>query len=178
MPESKINSSPEDASARAREQAAEYESVFSPTILELDSGETIEIPPNPNLNLLDDDRQEAYEELLFETESYDRGPDLVIPPQKDKDGNVIIEGERLPGPLLTPYRKAGKLVKPPHTVRVVKAVLGEDQYAKLRKGGKSAGDVWKIWSMQGLGVADRQKRDSKSAGSAVDSAPVPEADTP
>lgn len=156
--------------SEAREQAKAYDGLFAPTPLELDDGTTIDIPPHPNLRMLDDDRQEAYEELLFEVESYDRGPDIFIPEQKVKDssGNeMVLPSETKQGDLLVPYRKDGKLVKPPHTVKVVIAALGEDVYARLRAGGRSAADVWRVWNQQGLNIAERQDNDSKSDGGAV-----------
>lgn len=148
----------------AREQAAAYDSVFASTPLDLDDGTVIDIPPHPNLRLLDDERLEAYEELLFEAESYDRGPDIYIPEQKVKDsaGNeMVLPAETKPGDLLVPYRKDGELVRPPYNVRVVIAALGHDDYARLRDGGRSAADVWRIWNQQGMTIAERQATDPK-----------------
>lgn len=173
-----------EAAAEARAQAVEYDSVFSPITLTLDDGEVIEIPPHPNLRILDDDILAAYEELIFEAESYDRGPEIYIPEQKAKDraGNEItLPSETRPGALLVPYRKNGKLISPPHTVRVVQVVLGEQDYARLRAGkidGRrgSAGEVWRIWNEQSQRLLDRQRADSKSDGGGVDLAPVPAPD--
>lgn len=161
-----------DNGRRAAEQAKAYKSLFDPQPLKLNNGDTIKIPPPPSWRLLDDDTLEAYDELMFETESYDRAPDIFIPEQtiKDTAGNEIkLAAETKKGPLLEPYRKTGadgvaRLIKPPHTVRVVQVVLGEDTYAKLRAGGKSAADVWRIWNQMGLDIADRQRDDSKSDG--------------
>jgi hypothetical protein len=145
-----------DAAGRAREQAAAYESIFAPTPLQLDNDQgVIEIPPHPNLHMLDDDRQQAYDELLFEIESYDREPDLLIPEQT-LDSGMVLPAETKRGALLVPYRKDGQLIKPPHSVRVVQAALGDTEYARLRAGGKSAADVWRIWNDQGLRAADRE----------------------
>lgn len=166
----------------AREQAEAYESLFAPRHLELDDGETIQIPPHPNLGMWDDEQQAEYEELLFETESYDRGPDVFIPEQRlrDKDGTetgVVLPAETRPGPLLTPYRKQGELVKPPHSVRIVQAALGEDGYKRLREGGRSAADVWRIWNKQGFELTDRQKSGPKDAESDMDLETVPTPDS-
>lgn len=173
---------PSSAGRQAREQASAYRSVFAPTILELDGGVSVEIPPHPNLRMLDDDRQEAYEELLFETESYDRGPEIFIPEQRirDADGNdtgVVLPAETRPGRLLEPYRKDGQLVKPPHSVRVVQVCLGDAVYAKLRAAGKSAADVWRIWNEQGLRISERADGDPKSNGSSNGLAAVSAADS-
>jgi hypothetical protein len=155
---------PQTPTQRAREQALAYASVFAPTPLELDAGETIEIPPHPNLRMLDDDQMQAYDELLFEVDTtYDREPDLLIPEQKLSSG-IILPAETKQGNLKVPYRVGGELVKPPYSVRVVQTALGPDLYARLRAGGKSAGDVWRIWNQQGLEVAAREAAESKSVG--------------
>lgn len=178
-----------DAPREAREQAKEYGSVFASTPLWLDDGTLIEIPPHPNLRMFDDDAQAAYERFEFELESYDRHPDIYVPEQtvKDKAGNELkLPADTRPGPLKVPHRKTdpdtgeATLLDPPYTVQVVKIALGDD-YAKLRSGkvnGRrgSASDVWRIWNQQGQDVADRRRDDSKSAGSTVDGAPVPQAD--
>lgn len=161
-----------NAGQRAREQAKAYGGVFAPAPLELDDGTVIDIPPHPNLRMLDDEQQEAYEELLFETEGYDRAPDIHFPEQKLANGVVVPEEVRR-GNLLEPYRKDGVLIKPPHSVRVVQAALGDELYQQLRAGGRNAADVWRIWNQQGLDIAERQAADSKSGGGPVDLAAVP-----
>jgi hypothetical protein len=149
---------------RAREQALAYASVFAPTPLALDDGTEIMIPPHPNLRMLDDDCMQAYDDLLFEVDTkYDREPDLLIPQQTLANG-IILPAETKKGDLLVPYRIEGEMVKPPYSVKLVQVALGEEQYAKLKAGGKSAGDVWRIWNIQGLEVAARQEADSKSRG--------------
>lgn len=156
------------AGVEANAQSREYGSPFAPTDLTLDDGTVIEIPPHPSLRILDDDVLADYEALLFEAESYDRGPDFYIPEQtaKDRSGNdITLPAETRPGALLVPYRKDGKLVSPPHSVQVVQVVLGED-YQRLRAGtvdGRrgSAGMVWRIWNEQNLGIAQRQAQDPK-----------------
>ena len=165
----KLATSAPEAAAEARAQASEYDSVFAPTDLTLDDGDVIEIPPHPNLRILDDDRLAAYEELLFESESYARGPEIYIPEQKAKDraGNEItLPSETRPGALLVPYRKDGALISPPYSVKVVQVVLGDEEYARLRAGkinGRrgSAGEVWRIWNEQSQALVDRQAADPK-----------------
>jgi hypothetical protein len=152
------------AGHRAREQADAYDSVFSSINLELDNGDSIELPPHPNLQMLDDDRQAAYEELMFEVESYDREPDIYIPEQK-LDSGIVLPAETKRGELKRPFRKNGELVKPPHSVRVVQVALGDAAYARLRAGGRCAADVWRCWNEQGMRIAERQVVDRKSNGS-------------
>lgn len=173
----------------AREQAKAYNSIFAPRQLTLDDGTTIEIPPHPNLRMLDDDAQAALERLEFELESYDRHPEIYIPEQKVKDrgGNeMILPAETKPGPLKTPHRKTdpntkkAELLDPPYTVQVAQIALGDD-YAKLRAGkinGRkgSAADVWRVWNEQGQELVDRADADPKSDGSAEDLAGSPPPD--
>jgi len=159
----------------AREQAKAYDSLFSNQKIELDDGTTMEIPPHPDFGMLDDDRQEAYEELIFETESYDREPDIFIPEQNLENG-LTLPAETKRGELLRPFRKDGVLVKPPHSVRIVQAALGLEQYTRLKIGGKCAADVWRVWGRQGMEVRNRQSSDSKSNGSSVDLVSVPTSD--
>lgn len=173
------------AAAEAREQAEAYESLFADPVIELDNGE-MTVPPHPDFGMLDDDQMEAYEELLFEKDTlYERQPDVFIPEQRLKDpatGNengVVLPAETQPGTLKYPYRykETGKLVKPPHSVKVVQAALGEIKYKQLREGGRGAKDVWKAWNAQALAVAQRRAADSKSAAGPVAVAPIPEANS-
>lgn len=161
-----------EAADQAREQATEYDSVFKDTILELNDGSTVNIPPHPDLAMLNDEAMEAYEELQFEMESYDREEDIIIPEQrlKDSDGHetgVVLPGSTQPGALKRPYRRDGVLIKPPHSVRVAQIALGEENYKKLVAGGRSAADVWRIWGSQATELRRRAEDDSKSDGSAV-----------
>jgi hypothetical protein len=115
--------------------------------------------------MLDDAQLEAYEELMFEVESYDREPDIYIPEQRLENG-VVLPAETRRGRLLEPYRLNGELVKPPHSVRIVETALGPEAYEQLRAGGRNAADVWRVWNEQGLRIADRAEVDSKSNGGA------------
>ena len=158
---------PSSNARRAREQASAYDSVFAPTPLTLKyedgSTETITIPPHPNLRMLDDDRMEAYERLLFEVESYDRDPDVYIP-ETTLESGVILPAETRRGKPLEPYRVDGELVTPPHSVKIVQVALGEETYAKLRRAGMNAADIWRIWNEQGMTLAERAEQDAKSNG--------------
>lgn len=176
----------ENAGTQAREQAAEYGGIFTSTPLRLDDGTVIHVPPDPRHRLLDDDQMAAYDALLFESESYDRGDEVVIPPQKvyDGDKNVVTElpAQTRPGILLTPYRKDGELLQPAWEVRVVEAALGPTDYARLRAGTidgvrGSSRHIQQIWVEHNRAIRERQAADSKSAGGTVDLAPVPEADS-
>lgn len=174
-----------DGPRKAREQATAYKSRFAPIPMTLEypdgTTEEIELPPHPNLRLLDDDCLDAYEDLLFEAEeTYDREPDLVIPEQK-LDNGIVLPKEVRRGVLKSPYRRTvtdddgnekTELVKPPWSVKVCEACLGEETYKKIRAAGKSAADVWAIWNEQGLELADRETSDPKSVRGRADVAPV------
>lgn len=160
----------------ARQQAEAYDSLFSSTPLTLDDGSDLKIPPHPDFGMLDDDRMEDYEDLLMEVEDYDRDEEIYIPEQKLESG-VTLPAETRKGNLLRPYRKNGVRVKPAHSVRVVQAALGPEDYARLRAGGRNAADVWKVWGKQGLAVQERRIFDPKSDGSSVDLESISEADS-
>lgn len=153
--------------SQARDQAEAYESLFASTPLELNDGSVLMVPPHPDFGMLDDDRMEDYEDLLFEVESYDRSEEIYIPEQR-LDSGVTLPAEVKKGELLRPFRKNGVRVKPAHSVRIVQAALGPDDYKKLRDGGKSAADVWRVWGKQGLAIQERRLFDPKSNGSSVD----------
>ena len=167
-----------NAGQQAREQADAYDSMFADIQLELNDGTTISIPPHPDLGMLDDEAMEQYEELQFEMESYDREEEIFIPEQRLRDSSGNENGVVLPattslGSLKRPYRKNGELIKPPHSVRVARISLGEQGYQRLVAGGKSAGDVWRLWAKQAAELRDREAGDSKSEGSSVDLEAVP-----
>lgn len=173
----------EDAAREAREQADAYDSLFAPQPLELDDGGVVMVPPHPDYGMLDDDRMEDWDELMFAVDTeYDREPDIFIPEQhvKGPDGNdtgIVMPAETRRGGLLRPFRTKGKLVKPSHSVKVVIACLGEVEYKRLRAGGRCAADVWKIWADTSDKIKGRQASDPKSEGSTVAVAPVPASDS-
>ena len=171
-----------NAGAQARAQANVYDSLFSDTKLELNDGSSIAIPPHPDLGMLDDDQMDAYEDLVMELETYDREDDIFIPEQRllDAKGNetgVVLPSSTERGQVKRPFRKDGVRVKPAHSVRVAKIALGEEGYQRLRAGGRSAKDVWRIWGRQAAELADRSAADDKSDGGALGLAAVSETDS-
>lgn len=187
----KLATTATDSGSKALEQAQEYGGVFAPTILKLDDGTTILIPPHPGYRLLDDDVLTALDELDFEIdENCERYPDIEFPEETKtgKDGKkIIVPAHTQRGALKMPYRKVvdGKpvLMSPPYDVQQVKIVLGETEYKKLRSGTingvrGSIVHVKTVWREQGNTIAGRQASDPKSDTSIVDSETVPEPDTP
>ena len=179
---------PTNPGAEAAEQAKAYNSVFAPRDLTLDDGTVIEVPPHPNLRMLDDDALAAWDQLWFDLEGYDHH-EITLPERvvKDADGTeMVLPPETRQGSLKVPYRTTdpdtGKstLLNPPYEVQVAKIALGEN-YAVLRAGtvkGKrgAARHVWAIWNAQGLDLTERQASDSKSADRADGVAAVAETD--
>jgi hypothetical protein len=166
-----------EAARQAREQAEAYESMLKNTPLEI-NGATFSIPPHPDLGMLDDDQMEEYEDLLVELKTYDREPDVPeqhIKDENGKDTGIVIPAQ--PGELIRPYTKDGVRVRPAYSIRVAKIALGETEYKRLREAGGSAADVWRVWGAQGLELRKRQAEDPKSAGSPLDLASVPAADS-
>ena len=66
---------------------------------------------------------------------------------------------------------------PSYTIRLVKAVLGEEAYGRLAKAGKSASDIETVWGKWRLEIAAWRTTDSKSGSGDMDLAAVPEADS-
>lgn len=179
---------PANTGAIAADQAKAYDSVFAPRQLTLDDGTVIEVPPHPNLRMLDDDALAAWDQLWFELESYDHH-EVSLPERtvKDADGTeMVLPAETRQGALKVPYRKTdpetGKtvLMDPPYEVRVAQIALGAD-YETLRagkvKGARGAArHVWALWNAQGLDLTERQAADPKSVGRADGVEAVAEAD--
>lgn len=182
-----------DSGREAADQAAAYRSMFAPQTLRFDDGSEMEIPPHPTLRMMDDDRLADYDELMFTADTeYERGPDIYIPEQTvtDRAGNELkLPPETRPGNLLVPYRRrnpeTGKveLVKPPHEVKVVAVVLGDEKFAELKSkkiNGRpaGAGDVWRLWNGNSAELVERRDDDSKSDGgsSVLEDAPAPDSE--
>lgn len=170
----KLNTAAANAAAEARAQADAYDAIFAtpPIQLDNDMGE-LKIPPHPDFGMLDDEATDRYEELLFERDTvYAREPDIQVPEQTIN--GITHPGETIRGQLKTPYRTlvtdddgntTERRLSPPWTVLVVQAALGELDYKRLKEGGKSSADVWKIWGKQSLEAKERQGRSSGNTGS-------------
>lgn len=178
-----------DAGAEAQDQADAYGGVLAPLRLHFDDGTTLKVSPHPLLRIFDNaDRAEAWDDYMEEIESYDREEDIFIPEHKVRDAEGNETGQVLPsvtkkgkvmGP---PYYKDGKRVKPPHEVRTVQIALGPEKYKllcskKIDGEPASYADVIRLWTQGGNRLGERQSRDPKSDGGAVDLASVSEADS-
>lgn len=135
--------SPEEA----REQAADYLGMLASVKIEVKGGEVFEVP---NPSLLDDDQQDAYDELQISLEALERWPDT-----KNDAGEVIRRGEPL-----EPHRtKDGTRVEH-YNVRLAKALFGE-RYEKFKAGGGRANDVAVIWFQMQKKLTEQAKTDPK-----------------
>ena len=135
--------------ADARSQAAEFLGFAASERISTDSG-VFEIP---NPSLLDDDQQQRYDKLQLEVESWDR----------DEDGD-----------LKEPYRKDGQLVES-YNVQLAKALFGS-KFKDFKAAGGRSSDVALIWWRMRKELADRSRRDSKSAGGPGAVAALPDGD--
>lgn len=169
-----MTTTPANPGVAAAEQAKAYQSPFAPRELVLDDGTVIEVPPHPNLRMLDDDALAEWDQLWFDLESYDHH-EVTLPERTvtDKDGTeMVLPAETKQGGLKVPYRRTdpdtGKvtLLDPPYEVRVAQIALGQD-YAVLRAGkvnGRrgAARHVWAVWNAQSMDLTERQAADPKS----------------
>lgn len=156
-----------DSFEAAREQAAEYLGYVASEKIRTPRGDVFEIP---NPSLLDEDQQAAYDRLQFEVESWDRDPDVL-----NDDGSVKIRGQ-----IKEPARKTGEdgrtVLVENYNTQLAKAIFG-DRYDAFKAAGGRGNDVAFFWAKMNKVIADRRKADSKSAGSDLAVAVVPDADS-
>jgi hypothetical protein len=95
---------------------------------QLKDGSTVRLPHPLRLN----------DAALARFEAFQRGDGLDREPIVDKDGQPRSR-------LIDPPKVDGEPAEP-FSVRMMKAVLGEDDYEKLRQHGLSAGELRQIWN--------------------------------
>ncbi len=146
----------------AKEQAAEYFGFTASVYIEVEGGKVFEIP---NPGLMNDDQQERWEELQFLLEDCDREDDVTYPERTFTDADGItrtIPEQTIRGEVKTPYRIDGKLLKPPYSVRLAKALFGEDGYAAYKAGGGIANQISLEWARMNREYQERVNADPKS----------------
>lgn len=144
----------------AIEQAAEFLGFMSGIPIDIGNGETW-VVPNPSL--LDDDQEDRYNEALNEIRKED----------EQLDRHPLIDGEDGPkGAIIEPAQIDGVLV-PNRNVRIAKALMGDDTYAKFKAAGGKASQITIHWQQMGKFMRERAARDSKSGSgnSPVDAVP-------
>lgn len=150
-----------DPIEEARAQAIEYLGFAKPKRVVV-GGELFEIPL---MSLMSREQQKRYNQLQLDLEELDRWPDT-----KNDDGEVVRMGD----PKM-PHRKKGKLVDD-YDVRLTKAIFGDERGEFYLSNGGNPGDIALFWAESNKIVMDRQKDDSKSAGSVPSLAVVPNTD--
>jgi hypothetical protein len=163
MSEPKNNPLEGSQAKAAREQAAEHVGFMASKIVQLD-GMTIEIP---NMAIMSPEQSRAYAELTLyvqETDELVRWADKV-----DDDGDLI------KGNIKEPWRtKNGELVED-YDTRLTRALLGDKFDAAIAAGYYPSQTQIHLAEMR-RAMEEREKADSKSAGSAAVVDSVPETD--
>lgn len=145
----------------AKEQAAEYFGFTASVFIQVEGGETFEIP---NPGLMNDDQQERFDKLQFDLEKCDREESITLPSYTLEDGQVIPE-RIIPGDFITPYRINGELISPPYSVRLATVLFGEPGYKKYKAGGGVSSQVVLEWGRMNKEFQERVDADPKSLGS-------------
>lgn len=152
-----------EAEESAREQLAEYFG-FVRSVTISAGGEDFVIPNN---SLLTEEQQERYDEVQAELRTLDHDTIVV----RNAITNEVVVDPKTGEPLterilLEPHTKDGALVKPTYWSRVLRAILGNDDYARfIEKGGRSS-QFRLVWSKMQREMLERAAADSKSKGSA------------
>lgn len=173
--------------------------------IKLEDG-TVEVFTVPFPGTLSDAQQERWNQLQFDIDQCDRYPDVVVPDHKltrtEKVGertitegekvttetDVVIEdetfvpGQTMQGQLIQPYRKTQpdgsvKLMEPPYNARVAIALWGEERYAVFKANGGESRLINLLQQKMQRELEERQKADTKSAGSTGGVDEVSEADS-
>lgn len=151
----------------AREQADEHDGFLrSGKVKARKTGKVYTIP---NLQLLDDDQQQAYDRYIHELQQCDRYPDVQVPertikttdPETGEVTETTIAGHTLRGDFIEPYQKDGKLIEPPYNVRLTQILLG-DKYEEFKNGGGRSADVRQELLRMKRETEERVRNDSKS----------------
>ena len=156
----------------------------------------VEIFTVPFPGTLNDQQQEAMNQLQFEIDQCDRYPDLVIPDHKlvhkeivgartvtegekvTEETDVVVEnetfvpGRTIPGDSMLPYRTTGPdgtvtLMEPSYNARVAIALWGKERYERFKANGGQSRLVALLQTKMQREFDARKKADSKS-GSGVD----------
>lgn len=152
--------------ADAREQASEGDYGFlrsefrrAKPSADNSEGEVFEIP---HKDLLDQDQQERWDDLMEERRGYDREDDVYT-----ADGKTLIAK----GQTIYPYLKdgvrvtvelGGKTRKATPAVQYAIVLWGEDGAARANAGGINFNEIEVVWAKQALALEERKKRDPKS----------------
>lgn len=153
-----------EAEEAARDQLAEYFGFASHDTITA-GGEKFVIP---NPSLLDEDQQERYDEVQHQLRKFAHET-IVI---RNAITNEVVVDPKTGEPLtdrvlIEPHEDAdGNLIKPPYWSRVLKAVIGGDEYARFVKQGGRPNQFRLVWSKMQREMLERAASDAKSGDSA------------
>jgi hypothetical protein len=154
----------DEAAEAARDQLAEYYSFAKSDVIPA-GGELFEIP---NPSLLSEDQQERYDVVQHQLRRFAHET-IVI---RNMITNEVVVDPKTGEPLtnrvlIEPHETTdGELVTPPYWSRVLKAVIGDDDYARFIAKGGRPNQFRLVWSKMQREMLERQAEDSKSKGSA------------
>ncbi|SRX93560.1 hypothetical protein MSP7336_01799 [Mycobacterium shimoidei] len=161
--------------AQAAEQADEYDSFVKPIRIRTKSGKVFEVP---HPTQLDDEQQEAFDELQYEANQCDRWPDVEVPETTTThpDGSVTVIPKHIErGDFISPYQKGGVRMRPGYNIRLAKIYFG-DRYEEFKAAGGRSNDLALALRRAADEMRERQAADSKSAGGGVSVEKVPNTD--
>jgi hypothetical protein len=153
-----------EAEEAAREQLAEYFGFASHDTITA-GGEKFVIT---NPSLLDEDQQERYDEVQHQLRKFAHET-IVI---RNAITNEVVVDPKTGEPLtdrvlIEPHEDSdGNLVKPPYWSRVLKAVIGDDEYARFVKQGGRPNQFRLVWSKMQREMLERAASDAKSGDGA------------
>lgn len=149
-----------EADEAARDQLAEYFSFAKSEIIPA-GGEDFEIV---NPSLLSEEQQERYDVVQHELRKFAHET-IVI---RNAITNEVVVDPKTGDPLtervlIEPHETVeGELVTPPYWSRVLKAVIGDEDYARFIAKGGRPNQFRLVWSKMQREMLERQAADSKS----------------
>lgn len=153
-----------EADEAAREQLAEYFGFAKSEVIPA-GGEDFEIP---NPSLLTEGQQERYDAVQHALRKFAHET-IVI---RNAITNEVVVDPKTGDPLtdrilIEPHEDSdGELISPPYWSRVLKAVIGDDDYARFISKGGRPNQFRLVWSKMQREMLERQASDSKSKGGA------------
>ena len=153
----------DEAAEKSREQLAEYFGFASTEVIPA-GGEDFVIP---NPSLLSEEQQERYDEVQHELRKFAHETVVI---RNAITNEVVVDpktGEPLTSRvLIEPHEDLeGNLIKPPYWSRVLKAIIGDDDYKRFIAKGGRPNQFRLVWSKMQTEMLERQAEDSKSGSS-------------
>jgi hypothetical protein len=150
----------DEAAEASRQQLAEYFGFAKSEVIPA-GGEDFEIP---NPSLLSEEQQERYDDVQHELRKFAHETVVI----RNAITNEVVVDPKTGEPLtdrvlIEPHEtEAGDLVKPPYWSRVLKAVIGDEDYKRFIAQGGRPNQFRLVWSKMQREMLERQASDSKS----------------